>query len=95
MKHIKKPAWIATVNVTSQKIPVKVNKIISNFSDLNPHNTGRSIWLESLKYSTFAIKNMIDPIELRWKNYSERDPNEDKPCSSKELRACCRLGAER
>jgi xanthine dehydrogenase YagR molybdenum-binding subunit len=42
-----------------------------------------------------AVKLGIDPIELRLKNYTERDLGEDKPFSSKELRACYRQGAER
>jgi xanthine dehydrogenase YagR molybdenum-binding subunit len=35
----------------------------------------------------------VDPLELRLKNYSERDQNQDKPFSSKELRECYRQGA--
>jgi len=42
-----------------------------------------------------AFKSGIDPIELRLKNYAEKDQNENKPFSSKELRACYRVGAER
>jgi xanthine dehydrogenase YagR molybdenum-binding subunit len=42
-----------------------------------------------------AAKAGIDPVELRLKNYAERDQNEDKPFSSKALRACYRQGAER
>lgn len=42
-----------------------------------------------------AVKLGVDPIELRLKNYTEKDYNEDKPFSSKELRACYRQGAER
>ncbi|MGO9567300.1 MAG: xanthine dehydrogenase family protein molybdopterin-binding subunit [Desulfomonilaceae bacterium] len=41
-----------------------------------------------------AFKAGIDPMELRLKNYTEKDQIEDKPFSSKELRACYRLGAE-
>jgi len=37
----------------------------------------------------------IDPLELRLINYSEVDQDEDKPYSSKELRACYREAAER
>jgi xanthine dehydrogenase YagR molybdenum-binding subunit len=37
----------------------------------------------------------IDPVELRLRNYAERDENEGKPFTSKELRACYRQGAER
>jgi len=37
----------------------------------------------------------IDPLELRLKNYSEIDQNEDKPFSSKALKGCYQQGAER
>lgn len=37
----------------------------------------------------------MDPLALRLKNYAERSPVEDKPYSSKELRACYAQGAER
>jgi xanthine dehydrogenase YagR molybdenum-binding subunit len=42
-----------------------------------------------------AVKLGVDPVELRLKNYTERDQTEDKPFSSKELRACYRQGAEK
>jgi xanthine dehydrogenase YagR molybdenum-binding subunit len=37
----------------------------------------------------------IDPLELRLINYSDRDQNEDRPYSSKQLRECYRQGAEK
>jgi xanthine dehydrogenase YagR molybdenum-binding subunit len=37
----------------------------------------------------------MDPLALRLKNYAEKDQNEDKPFSSKELRECYRQGAEK
>jgi xanthine dehydrogenase YagR molybdenum-binding subunit len=37
----------------------------------------------------------LDPLALRLKNYAERDANEDRPFSSKELRACYAQGAEK
>ncbi len=37
----------------------------------------------------------IDPIELRLRNATEHDPNEEKPFSSKRQEACFRQGAER
>lgn len=37
----------------------------------------------------------IDPLELRLKNYTDTDHNENRPYSSKELRACYLQGAER
>lgn len=42
-----------------------------------------------------AAKIGIDPIELRVKNYAETDANDGKPFSSKELRACYQLGAQK
>ncbi|MCU1287067.1 MAG: aerobic-type carbon monoxide dehydrogenase, large subunit CoxL/CutL-like protein [Acidobacteriales bacterium] len=42
-----------------------------------------------------AYKLRMDPLELRLKNYTERDLNNNKPFSSKELRECYRQGAER
>jgi xanthine dehydrogenase YagR molybdenum-binding subunit len=37
----------------------------------------------------------LDPIELRMRNYSEVDQNEDKPYTSKRLRECYSQGAEK
>jgi xanthine dehydrogenase YagR molybdenum-binding subunit len=53
---------------------------------------------------TFAIESAmdelayatgVDPIELRLRNYTDRDENSGKEFTSKELRACYRLAAER
>lgn len=41
-----------------------------------------------------AVTLRMDPIELRLRNYAERDPHEDKPFSSKRLRECYARGAE-
>ena len=40
-----------------------------------------------------AVKLAVDPVELRLKNYAERDQNDDLPFSSKELRKCYREAA--
>lgn len=42
-----------------------------------------------------AIEAGMDPLEFRIRNYSEKDQNEDKPFSSKELKACYRQAADR
>jgi xanthine dehydrogenase YagR molybdenum-binding subunit len=42
-----------------------------------------------------AVQVGLDPVELRLRNYADRDQNADTPFSSKELRACYREGAER
>jgi xanthine dehydrogenase YagR molybdenum-binding subunit len=42
-----------------------------------------------------AYQLKIDPLELRLINYAETDPESGKPWSSKALRECYRLGAEK
>ncbi len=42
-----------------------------------------------------AFETGLDPVELRLRNYTERDENEGKQITSKELKACYREGAER
>jgi xanthine dehydrogenase YagR molybdenum-binding subunit len=42
-----------------------------------------------------ALELGIDPLELRLRNYTERDPGKDLPYSSKALRRCYEVGAER
>ncbi|MEM9012492.1 MAG: xanthine dehydrogenase family protein molybdopterin-binding subunit [Pseudomonadota bacterium] len=42
-----------------------------------------------------AFTTGIDPIELRLTNYAETDPRADRPWSSKGLRACYAVGADR
>ncbi|MCY7378207.1 MAG: xanthine dehydrogenase family protein molybdopterin-binding subunit [Gemmatimonadaceae bacterium] len=42
-----------------------------------------------------ALKLGMDPLELRLKNYAERDPESGRPWSSKSLRECYRVGAEK
>ena len=41
----------------------------------------------------YAIK--MDPVEFRLKNYANTDPDKNKPWSSKSLRQCYQMGAER
>ncbi|MBO0931516.1 xanthine dehydrogenase family protein molybdopterin-binding subunit [Fibrella aquatilis] len=42
-----------------------------------------------------AAQLKMDPLAFRLANYAEKDPNKDKPFSSKSLRECYRQGAER
>jgi xanthine dehydrogenase YagR molybdenum-binding subunit len=42
-----------------------------------------------------AVKLNIDPIEVRLRNYAEKDEGSDKPWSSKHLREAYQTGAER
>ena len=41
-----------------------------------------------------AVALKIDPLELRLRNYSDRQQDENAPYTSKELRECYRQGAE-
>jgi xanthine dehydrogenase YagR molybdenum-binding subunit len=41
-----------------------------------------------------AVALKLDPLELRLRNYTDRDQNEDVPFTSKKLRECYRQGAE-
>jgi len=42
-----------------------------------------------------AVELKMDPLALRLKNYTERDPGKELPWSSKSLRQCYEIGAER
>jgi xanthine dehydrogenase YagR molybdenum-binding subunit len=42
-----------------------------------------------------AVALKMDPVQLRLKNYADKDPESGKPWSSKSLRECYALGAER
>ena len=59
-----------------------------------PGESTGSFALESAM-DELAYAAKIDPLELRLRNYAERDPDSGKPFSSKSLRECYRLGAER
>ncbi len=57
------------------------------------HATG--LLAQEIAMDELAAALRIDPVELRLRNYAERDPKKDLPWSSKALRECYRLGAER
>jgi len=59
-----------------------------------PGESSGSFALESA-IDELAHELEIDPLELRLKNYAEKDPTEGKPFSSKSLRRCYELAAER
>lgn len=42
-----------------------------------------------------AVATGVDPVELRLRNYSEKDQNQNKKYTSKELKECYRQAAER
>ena len=57
-------------------------------------------WVTGLLAQEMAMDELaealgLDPLELRLRNYAERNPTTGLPWASNELRACYRLGAER
>ena len=59
-----------------------------------PGESSGSFALESaMDELAYALK--VDPVQLRLMNYAEKDPEKDIPWSSKSLRECYRVGAER
>ncbi|MBD2607773.1 xanthine dehydrogenase family protein molybdopterin-binding subunit [Scytonema hofmannii FACHB-248] len=59
-----------------------------------PGEASGSFALESAM-DELAYKLKIDPVELRLRNYAEVDPSKGLPWSSKSLRECYKVGAER
>lgn len=57
------------------------------------HVTG--LFAQEMAMDELAEKIGLDPLELRLRNYAERDFKKNLPWSSKALRECYRLGADR
>ena len=55
-----------------------------------PGNFGLECAIDEMAYAVKA-----DPLAFRIKNYAEQDPEKKRPWSSKSLRECYRVGAER
>ncbi|TFW19151.1 xanthine dehydrogenase family protein molybdopterin-binding subunit [Massilia arenosa] len=77
---------------TTQKL-MTLNLGVPTYMRAPGESTG-SFALESAM-DELAYKLMMDPIQLRLANYAERDPEKNLPWSSKSLRECYRVGAER
>ena len=79
------------VQLTYKLLPLDV------FTPLDMRAPGAALGLIGLECAMdeLACALAIDPVQLRLLNYAERNQNEDKPYSSKELRACYAQGAER
>ncbi|WZP00748.1 xanthine dehydrogenase family protein molybdopterin-binding subunit [Isosphaeraceae bacterium EP7] len=63
--------------------------------DMRAPGAATGIFALEVAMDELAVKLGVDPVALRLKNYAEEDQVEGKPFSSKELRACYQLGAER
>ena len=61
--------------------------------DMRAPGAATGVYALECAMDELAVKLKIDPLELRYRNYSERDQNADVPFTSKELRECYRRGA--
>lgn len=77
---------------TAHKL-VKLNVGTPTFMRAPGETTGSFALESAMDEMAFALK--MDPVALRLKNYAEMEPQEHKPWSSKFLRDCYRLGAEK
>lgn len=83
----------ACANLETQHRLVKMNIGTPTFQRAPGEATG-SFALESA-LDELAHQHRIDPLELRLRNHADRDPESGKPFSSKSLRECYRVGAQR
>ena len=72
---------------------VRLNVGTPTFMRAPGEATGTFALESALDELAYALE--MDPIALRLKNYAEADPDSGKPWSSKSLRTCYSLGAER
>lgn len=83
----------ACPNVSTTHRLVKLNLATPTFTRAPGEATG-SYALEAAM-DELACKLQVDPVELRLRNYAEKEPESGKAWSSKALRECYRAGAER
>jgi xanthine dehydrogenase YagR molybdenum-binding subunit len=62
--------------------------------DMRAPGAGTGVYALECAMDELAVALKIDPMELRIRNYSDREQNDDVPYSSKKLRECYREGAE-
>lgn len=64
-------------------------------ADMRAPGATTGLWALESAIDELSYKVGIDPLELRLKNYAYDDQNDNKPFSSKELKACYEQGAEK
>ena len=77
---------------TSQRI-VRLNKGQPTFMRAPGETPGTYALEAALDELAYAVK--LDPIELRLRNHADIDPDSNRPWSSKSLKECYQLGAEK
>jgi xanthine dehydrogenase YagR molybdenum-binding subunit len=77
---------------TSQRLAT-LNVGVPTYMRAPGESTGSFALESAMDELAYALK--MDPVQLRLLNYAEKDPEKDRPWSSKSLRECYRIGAER
>ncbi len=80
-------------NVVTTHRLVRLDVPTPTFMRAPGESTGTFALESAMDELALALK--MDPLELRLRNYAERDEGEDKPWSSKSLRECYRRAATR
>lgn len=62
--------------------------------DMRAPGAASGVYALECAMDELAVALKMDPLQLRLRNYTERDQNEDLPFTSKELRACYQQGAD-
>jgi xanthine dehydrogenase YagR molybdenum-binding subunit len=83
----------ACANVETEYYLIRLNVGSPTFMRAPGESTGTFALESAMDELAYALS--MDPVQLRLKNYAETDPESGKPWSSKSLRACYALGAER
>jgi xanthine dehydrogenase YagR molybdenum-binding subunit len=63
-------------------------------SDMRAPGAATGVYALECAMDELAVALKLDPLELRFRCYSDRDQHEDIPYTSKKLRECYRQGAE-
>ena len=63
-------------------------------SDMRAPGAATGIYALECAMDELAVALKLDPLELRYRNYTDRDQNADVPFTSKKLCECYRQGAE-
>jgi xanthine dehydrogenase YagR molybdenum-binding subunit len=66
---------------------------VSTPGDMRAPGATSGVYALECAMDELAVALKLDPLELRYRNYSDRDQNADVPYTSKALRECYRRGA--
>jgi len=83
----------ACANVATTQRLVKLNVATPTFTRAPGEATGTFALDSAIDELSYRVG--IDPLEMRLRNHADTDLHKKLPFSSKSLRECCRLGAER